>query len=309
MNPLARRRGSADRPGPTGLAGRSGRSGSPGSVLVRQRYACAYEEGPRAVPPTPPALRLARPVLAPATVRACAITPEPVLALTYDDGPDPATTNPVLDALAQRRVRATFFVLAEQVLAHPGVLRRIVADGHEVALHGFDHTRLTTLPFAQAIGSIRRSRDIVEEVAQRRVRLFRPAYGAQTPQLAVATRALGLDVVLWSAWARDWTDEPTQVLLHRAIGAAHPGGIVLLHDASVGVSGFRGRGAVGEPGGAPGAGAEPGASRVLPTFDRGALTGGLIDELRSRGYRFPTVSGLAQLAPVGRMVWFERASA
>ena len=224
MNPLARRRGSADRPGPTGLAGRSGRSGSPGSVLVRQRYACAYEEGPRAVPPTPPALRLARPVLAPATVRACAITPEPVLALTYDDGPDPATTNPVLDALAQRRVRATFFVLAEQVLAHPGVLRRIVADGHEVALHGFDHTRLTTLPFAQAIGSIRRSRDIVEEVAQRRVRLFRPAYGAQTPQLAVATRALGLDVVLWSAWARDWTDEPTQVLLHRAIGAAHPGG-------------------------------------------------------------------------------------
>lgn len=319
MNPLARRSRSSDRPGPAGVAGRSGRPGRPGSVLVRQRYACAYEEGPRPIPPTPPALRLAGPVLAPATVRACAITQEPVLALTYDDGPDPATTIPVLDALAQRHVRATFFVLAEQVLAHPGVLRRIVTDGHEVALHGFDHTRLTTLPFAQAIGSIRRARDIVEEVAQRRVRLFRPAYGAQTPRLAVATRALGLDVVLWSAWARDWTDEPTQVLLDRAIGAAHPGGIMLLHDASVGVSGYRGRGAGSEAGAGgqpgaeaaagPGAGAAPGASRVLPTFDRGALTGGLIDELRARGYRFPTVSGLAQLAPVGRMVWFERPSA
>lgn len=268
------------------------------SVLVRQRYACAYEEGPRALPPTPLPLRLARPVLAPATVLACAVTDEPVLALTYDDGPDPETTLPVLDALARRGVRATFFVLAEQALAHPDVLRRIVADGHELGLHGWDHTRLTAMPLVRALRSIRRARAVVEDIGGVPVRLFRPAYGAQSLAQGVATRALGLDVVLWSAWARDWSDEPTDVLTRRAIDAAHPGGIMLLHDASTGVGG----GAAG-----PGA-AEPATPKARPTFDRGALTGALVDELRSRGYRFPTVSGLRRLAPQGRMVWAEKRS-
>ncbi len=266
------------------------------AVLIRRRYACEYETGPRPLPTTPLPLRVAAPVLAPVTVRACAVTDEPVLALTYDDGPDPATTPAVLDALAARGVRATFFVLAEQVRDHPRVLRRIVADGHEVALHGWDHTRLTRLPLREAMRAIRRAQALVADVAEQPIRLFRPAYGAQTRPMALATRALGLDVVLWSAWARDWSDEPTDVLTARAIGAAHPGGIMLLHDASTGVGGGVGGGV----------GMDESAGPVArPTFDRGALTGGLIDELRTRGYRFPTVSGLAQLAPVGRMVWSE----
>lgn len=268
------------------------------SVLIRRRYVCAYEQGPRELPATPAPLRLAAPVLLPATVRACAATTEPVLALTYDDGPDPATTGPVLDALAARGVRATFFVLAEQVLRHPQVLRRIVADGHEVGLHGWDHTRLTRLPFAPAMRAIAQARSAVQHVAQQPVRLFRPAYGAQTTAMALATRALGLDVVLWSAWARDWSDEPTQVLLDRAIGAAHPGGIMLLHDASAGVGR---QGMDGESGDGPGAG-----PRARPTFERGALTAGLVDELTSRGYRFATVTGLGQAAPAGRVLWAER---
>lgn len=262
------------------------------SVLIRQRYACAYEEGPRELPPTPAVLRWGRPLLAPATVLACAVTSEPVLALTYDDGPDPATTVPVLDALAAAGVRATFFVLAEQAQAHPEVLRRIVADGHELGLHGWDHRRLTTVPFADAMGSIRRARRVVEELAGVRIRLFRPAYGAQTRAMAVTTRALGLDVVLWSAWAKDWTDEPTSVLLERAVGAAHPGGIMLLHDAAAGIDRGLGGGMV-----------EGGA---LPVFDRGALSAGLIAQLRERGYRFETVSGLADAAPTGRMLWAEK---
>lgn len=267
------------------------------SVLVRRRYACAYEEGPRALPPTPLPLRLARPVLAPATVLACAVTDEPLLALTYDDGPDPATTLPVLDALAQRGVRATFFVLAEQALAHPDVLRRIVADGHELGLHGWDHSRLSAQPLPAAMRAITRARSVVQDIAGVKVRLFRPAYGAQTLAQGVATRALGLDVVLWSAWARDWSQEPTDVLTRRAIDAAHPGGIMLLHDASTGVGG-----------GAAGPDVASAAPKPRPTFDRGALTGALVDELRTRGYRFPTVSGLRRLAPQGRMVWAERRS-
>ncbi|MDO5712379.1 MAG: polysaccharide deacetylase family protein [Micrococcales bacterium] len=261
--------------------------------MIRRRYACAYEEGPRQQGATPALLRWGRPMIAPVTVLACAVTQEPVLALTYDDGPDPQTTPAVLDALAAGGAQATFFVLAEQAQAHPQVLRRIVADGHELALHGWDHRRLTTLPFAEAMGSIRRARRVVEDLVGVRLRLFRPAYGAQTMAMAVATRALGLDVVLWSAWARDWTAEPTDVLLERAAGAAHPGGILLLHDAAAGVGG--------------GMGSLTGSTAVAaPIFDRGALTAGLLEQLSARGYRFETVSGLRSVAPAGRMLWAER---
>ena len=261
----------------------------PGWLLIRQRYACAYEQGPRPLPPTPAVLRWGSPILAPATVLACAVTEEPVLALTYDDGPDPATTGPVLDALAGRGVKATFFVLAQQARTHPEVLARIVDDGHELGLHGWDHRRLTTMPFTMAMTSIRRARRVVEDLAGVRVPLFRPPYGAQTRAMAVATRMLGLDVVLWSAWARDWTDEPTDVLLERAVGAAHPGGIMLLHDAAAGVGG--GMGAPGSP---------------APVFDRGRLTAGLLARLSESGYRFETVGGLRRSAPAGRMLWAEK---
>src|SRR6266536_442678 len=71
------------------------------------------------------------------------------VALTFDDGPDPGHTAGVLDALAARRVRATFFMLSERAEAEPELARRVLAEGHEVGLHGADHARLTELTPAQ----------------------------------------------------------------------------------------------------------------------------------------------------------------
>lgn len=256
-------------------------------MLLRQRYVCDYEAGPRPVPPPSTAYRIAKPVLMPLSVLACVVTDEPLIALTYDDGPDPQTTPAVLDALGEHGLPATFFVLAEQAIAHPQVVRRIVEAGHELALHGWDHRRLSMLPLREALASVRRAREAVEQISGRPLTWFRPPYGAQTVPLALGVRAMGLDIVLWSAWARDWHDEPTAVLADRALAAAHPGGILLLHDAPAGIA------------------AGPDGVRTLPTFSRAGLTSRLIEGLRSTGYRFETVSGLVEAATPGRTPWWE----
>src|SRR6185503_9277869 len=101
-------------------------------------------------------------------------------ALTYDDGPEPGETDAVLDALAEAGVRATFFQLVYRAEAYPDLVRRVVAAGHEVALHGIDHARLTELPTAEVRRRLNEGKQRLERVAGQPVRLFRPAYGSQT---------------------------------------------------------------------------------------------------------------------------------
>ncbi len=258
-------------------------------VILRRRYVCAYEVGPRPTPEPSRLLRAGRRAVLPLTALACAVTDERVLALTYDDGPDETTTPEVLDALGEYGVRATFFVLTDQARRHPDLLRRIVAQGHELGLHGRDHRRLTTLPRREAVAEIRRGQQILEDLAGIPIALYRPAYGAQSLAMARAARRLGLEVVVWTAWAQDWLDEPTADLTARALRAAHPGGIMLLHDAATG----------NQP--------DADGQRRLPSFSRGGLTRGLLEGLLSRGYTATTVTGLLAGRTPGRTPWFETA--
>ena len=206
-------------------------------LLVRRRAVCdldtpAGERPPPHTTSAPAVLRAGAPLLAPVASLHCFATDEPVVALTYDDGPDPERTPEVLDALAEYGVRATFFLLAERARRHPDVVARLVADGHEIGLHGDDHARLSALPAREAVRRVKAARAALEDVAGRPVALYRPAYGAQTLGMLVGTRALGLDVVLWSAWARDWEPGTPEQAAHRAAEGVHPGAVVLLHDAS-----------------------------------------------------------------------------
>jgi peptidoglycan/xylan/chitin deacetylase (PgdA/CDA1 family) len=228
-------------------------------------------------------LTVAGPLLRPVSCTMCVDTADPVVALTYDDGPDPVQTPALLDLLADRGVRATFFVLADAAVAHPELVRRIVAEGHELALHGADHTRLPTLPDQQAVGVVADARRRVEDVAGVPVRLFRPPYGAHTAGSLRGWRALGLDVVIWSGWAADWYDDAPEAVTARARRAVHPGGILLLHDTR----------------------ADPetlGPGEELPRFDRAAVSAGLIDPLTAEGWTFDTVGGLLARYPRVRTV-------
>ena len=246
----------------------------------------AYETGERPLPPPGLVLRLGRPAMLPLSSVACVRTTERVVALTYDDGPDPDHTPGILDALAEHGARATFFVLVEAAERHPELLARILAEGHEVGLHGIDHARLTTLPARRCRELIGEGKERLEQAIGRPVTLFRPTYGAQTLGQYRVTRSLGLDVVVWSAWARDWEGASAEVVAERAINSLHRGGIVLLHDAS---------------GDGVGAGTGP---HDRP--ERTRATRMLLAGMAMRDYGSRTVGELLATFPAVRAVWAER---
>ena len=153
------------------------------------------------------------------------------IALTFDDGPDPASTPAFLDLLARHDRRATFFLLGEHVAANAGLVEEMAAAGHELAVHGWDHTCTAWKRPGALADEIRRARDLVEAVGDRPVRWYRPPYGVLTTETLVAARAADLDTVLWSAWGRDWEAGATGIrIAHTVRRQLRDGGTVLLHD-------------------------------------------------------------------------------
>lgn len=153
------------------------------------------------------------------------------IALTFDDGPDPAVTPQILDLLKSRDAKATFFVIGRHVEAHPELARRIVADGHELGNHTYAHSRMFNFWFApQMRREIARANEVIERITRQRPRWFRPPVGLKNPQLILATRPLKLDTVLWSLHARDTMQSDPQRIAARVLGRIRAGDIVDLHD-------------------------------------------------------------------------------
>jgi len=154
------------------------------------------------------------------------------VALTFDDGPDPASTPQVLDGLAELGVRATFFVLGPRLTEHPDVGRLIAARGHELAVHGWTHRRHLLRTPADIHSDLRRCADAIEEIAGGRPRFWRPPNGIPTGAGLLAARRLGLRPVLWTADGLDWRRDATaDSIRDRVVGRLGPGGVVLLHDS------------------------------------------------------------------------------
>jgi len=156
----------------------------------------------------------------------------PQIALTFDDGPDPAVTPRVLDLLRNHGARATFFLIGRHAEAHPALVRRILAEGHELGNHSYGHSRLLNcFPTASLQREIERG-----ETALRRVAgtsgpaLYRPPVGLKSPWLARVQRRLNLRVVTWSLHARDTGRRNPAAIAARVVRRARPGDIVLLHD-------------------------------------------------------------------------------
>lgn len=153
------------------------------------------------------------------------------VALTFDDGPDPASTPSFLALLDRLDVRATFFVLGRH-LGDRGLLRELAGGGHEIGVHGWDHRPAALHRPGTLVDGISRTRDIVEDATGAGVRWYRPPYGLVTAVSWWAAHAAGLQTVLWSAWGRDWERQATpQSIVSRVSAHLRPGGTVLLHDS------------------------------------------------------------------------------
>ncbi|MDN4481746.1 polysaccharide deacetylase family protein [Demequina muriae] len=203
----------------------------------------------------------------------CVDTTDPVVGLTYDDGPHPDHTPGILDVLASHEARATFFVLARQARAHPDLMRRIADEGHEVALHGDDHRSILTMSTRDSVAMIRACVREVEDISGATVTLYRPPYGAHTPRQALAIRRLGLEVVLWTGDGLDWLDDEESAIAERALRSTFRGGILLLHDDR------------GDP-------ETIAADEVAPAFDRAQVTELILEGLSRRGLAATSVSAL-----------------
>lgn len=154
------------------------------------------------------------------------------VALTFDDGPHPEGTPLVLEALARRGAKATFFVIGEQVERYPSLAAEILAEGHQLAVHGYRHRNQMRLSPADFTRDLRRGIEVLGAVLGRRPLLYRPPYGIFTLAGLAAVRGASLQPLLWSKWGRDWRAHirPEQIAALVSRGVA-VGDVALLHDA------------------------------------------------------------------------------
>lgn len=154
------------------------------------------------------------------------------VALTFDDGPSARNTPGVLDLLAEHEAHATFFTLAQNVRRNPDLIRRMVAEGHEVAIHGELHLPLLMLTPGLIRREIRRSADAVMRAANVTARHYRPPFGFMVPSQARFVQKLGYTSVLGDVYPEDAYQPPAERIVGRVMRRLTAGSILILHDGS-----------------------------------------------------------------------------
>ncbi len=154
------------------------------------------------------------------------------VALTFDDGPDPAWTPRVLAMLRVHRVKATFCLIGAKVVKYPALVRAIVADGHTLCNHTFRHDLKLAAKKPDRIAYDLRMTNalIVAASGGIRPRFFRAPGGRWSPRIVTLAKSLGMAALHWSVDPQDWRRPPAAAIVQRVRAAVRPGGVVLLHD-------------------------------------------------------------------------------
>ena len=186
------------------------------------------------------------------------------VSLTFDDGPNPEATPKILDALAERGVKATFFILGNHAERWPDLVRRIAAEGHQVGNHGYFHRKLHfKLPF-YIRKDISLGKRAIERAGGPSPRFFRAPHGFRNPWVTPIARSMGELTIGWSLGVWDSECPGVKAIVQRTIAGVEPGSIVLLHD---------------------GDGYDPEGDRSQTA----AAVPEIIDRLRENGYEFVTL--------------------
>lgn len=183
-----------------------------------------------------------------------------MVAITFDDGPSATLTPKLLDILKERKVRATFFVVGQNAAEYPDILKRAVAEGHEIGNHSWSHPQLTSLGAAGVKAQIEKTNAAIKAAIGRDPVVMRPPYGATNSRLdKLFAQTYGMKVILWSVDPLDWKYRNADRVKREILSQVGPGGIILVHDIH--------------------------ASSV-------AAMPGTLDALLASGYKFATVSEL-----------------
>jgi peptidoglycan-N-acetylglucosamine deacetylase len=193
-----------------------------------------------------------------------------VAALTFDDGPSAAYTPAILDILASKNVKATFFLTGQMAAAYPDIARRVADEGHEVGNHTYSHVNMIFLKAEALADEIDRGHRAVLDATGVKPVLFRPPRGLFNNTVRQALLARGYRIILWSVSAADWSALSAPLIAWRVRHFVRPGAVILFHDGGALVKNTGGK--------------RDKTVAVLP---------GLIDYLRKRGYTLVTAGELA----------------
>jgi peptidoglycan-N-acetylglucosamine deacetylase len=156
---------------------------------------------------------------------------QPYIAMTFDDGPSAENTPRLLEILKQRNIKATFFLIGQNVVSNPDLVRRILAEGHEIGNHSWTHPQLSKLSDDRVTAEITQTQDAIKDASGFTPILLRPPYGAITPrQREWIENRFGLNIILWSVDPFDWKRPGASVITQRILSQTRPGAIILSHD-------------------------------------------------------------------------------
>ncbi|MDQ6929123.1 MAG: polysaccharide deacetylase family protein [Candidatus Eremiobacteraeota bacterium] len=205
---------------------------------------------------------------------------ERVVALTYDDGPNPPYTDLILDVLKKERVHATFFLVGRAAQAYPKTVKRMAAEGHAIGNHTWDHAHLVVLRRSQMRTEMQRTDAAILRATGTRPHIMRPPFGARDWRVVDAMKRLGYAVIMWSVpLPNDWEYPGAPTIARRVVPNVKDGSIVVLHDGNRG---------------------QLCAARSLNPHvcDRSediAATQMIVEQLKARGFRFVTIPELIAL--------------
>jgi len=203
-----------------------------------------------------------------------------IVALTYDDGPNPPYTDQLLAVLRAEHVHATFFVVGRAVAAYPQVVRRERLDGNAIGNHTWSHEHLVLDDRSALRRTLDRTDRAIFAAAGVRPHIMRPPFGARDWLVLGEVRKLGYTPVMWSVpLANDWEYPPSRVIAARVLRYVGDGAIIDLHDGNQGILCKH--------------------RRISPRIcDRSAdveATRLIVDALKRRGYRFVTIPELLRM--------------
>src|SRR5437773_1950191 len=187
----------------------------------------------------------------------------PYIAMTFDDGPSAMFTPKLLDLLAAHHIKATFFVIGENVAEHPEIVERAAREGHEIANHSWSHPNFGKMSDEGVRRQLTRTDDAIKNATGVRPTLLRPPYGSITArQKRWIHDEFGYQIILWDVDPYDWKRPGPSVVCNRILKETRPGSIVLSHDI------------------------HPGTIEAMPST---------FDQLQAKGFKFVTVSELIRM--------------